>query len=140
MLRFAINSAFETKDESAAVKAFGMAVEKLKRGCLQWATVGQFLPYVIYIAPVLNEYLHEMSVCLYETFSKMEDVKLNPYYLPFQWIPHNTIGKQLSKEEMKVAFEVLQETFGTFEGEVVRSGLAKPNPHRDIVSFELRDA
>ena len=33
---------------------------------------------------------------------------------------------------------VLQDSFGMFEGEVVRIGLAKPNPHRDIATWELR--
>jgi hypothetical protein len=39
---------------------------------------------------------------------------------------------------MKTAFEVLQDSFGMFEGEVVKIGLARPNPHRDIATWELR--
>lgn len=132
-------SAFETQNEAAAIEALTLAVDKIRAGKLQWASVGQFFPYVIYIAPVLNAYLHEMSVKLYEALSKVEGVKISPYYQPFQWLPHNTIGKKLTKKEMQIAFEVMQNSFGAFDGQVVKIGLAKPNPHRDIVSFDLKN-
>lgn len=130
-------SAFETAREDLAVKAFEEVVSTLQAGELYWASVGQFLPYVIYVTPVLNRYLQEMAEKICEGFSKQEEIQISPYYRPFQWMPHTTIGKKLSKEEMQKAFEVLQESFAPFEGRVVRIGLAKPNPHRDIVSFEL---
>jgi len=38
---------------------------------------------------------------------------------------------------MSIAFEVMQESFGMFKGEVVKIGLAKPNPHRDIATWVL---
>lgn len=130
-------SAFETRDENAAIKVLELAVRELQQGELQWASVGQFFPYVIYIAPVLNQYLHTMSEKIYESLSKTEGISVSQYYKPFQWLPHTTIGKKLSKEEMQIAFETLQNSFGGFNGEVVKIGLAKPNPHRDIVSWEL---
>lgn len=131
-------SAFETQDEGAAIEALDSLTSELHAGSLTWASVGQFFPYVIYMAPVLNEYLHKMSVSAYETLSVLEGVLVSSHYQPFQWMPHTTIAKKLSKEEMQVAFEVLQNGFGMFEGEVVRIGLAKPNPHRDIATWELR--
>ena len=131
-------SAFESLDEKSAIDALERAVAKLKSGPLEWASVGQFFPYVFFWAPVLNEYLHEMSVQICNALSQIEGIMISPYYQPFQWLPHTTIAKKLSKEEMQTAFQVMQNSFGTFEGEVVRIGLAKPNPHRDIVSFELK--
>ena len=131
-------TAFEAQDESEVICALEGAVKHFQRGRLTWASVGQFFPYVIYTAPVLNQYLHEMSVILHDALVQVEGVKISPYYQPFQWVPHSTIGKTLSKEEMKVAFEVMQNSFGVFEGEVVKMGLAKPNPHRDIMTWELR--
>lgn len=55
-------SAFETADEQTAIDAFNRIVNKLQGGLLEWVSVGQFFPYVIFLSPVLNEYLHEMSV------------------------------------------------------------------------------
>lgn len=131
-------SAFETQNESEVIRALEGVANYLKKGQLTWASVGQFFPYVLYIAPVLNEYLHEKAVTLYDALVQVDGVKISPYYKPFQWLPHSTIGKKLSKEEMQVAFQVMQDSFGVFEGEVVKIGLAKPNPHRDIVSWELK--
>ncbi|MBQ8804436.1 MAG: 2'-5' RNA ligase family protein [Tyzzerella sp.] len=130
-------SAFETRDERAAIAVLEQAVSELQQGELQWASVGQFFPYVIYIAPVLNEYLHGMSEKIYRSLSGVEGILVNQYYKPFQWLPHTTIGKKLSKDEMSMAFEILQNSFGVFNGEVVKVGLAKPNPHRDIVTWEI---
>ena len=130
-------SAFETLDEKAAVDTLEHVVKEMRCGELQWASVGQFFPYVIYTAPVLNEYLHDMSVKVYNGLNSLDSVKISPYYRPFQWLPHTTIGKKLSKEEMQIAFEVLQNSFGMFSGRVERIGLAKTNPYREVVNWKL---
>ena len=130
-------SAFETNDEDTAVCVLKKVANSLQRGEIQWASVGQFFPYVIYAAPVLNQYLHEMSARVYGELSQCEGIKVSPYYRPFQWLPHTTIGKKLSKEEMQVAFQVLQNSFGMFSGQVIRIGLAKTNPYQEIINFEL---
>lgn len=131
-------SAFESQNEEMAIEKMECVVKNLMYGKLQWVSVGQFFPYVLYITPIMNEYLHKMSVMLYDALLQVDGVKISPYYQPFQWFPHTTIGKTLSKEEMQVAFQVMQNSFGVFEGEVVKIGLAKPNPHRDIASWELK--
>lgn len=131
-------SAFETLNEKCAIEALEHAIEKLRKGKVEWVSVGQFFPYVIFLEPVLNQYLHNLCSCVNNELSHTDTIKISPYYMPFQWIPHTTIAKKLSKEEMKIAFEVMQESFGMFEGEVVKIGLAKPNPHRDIATWELR--
>ena len=130
-------SAFETQDEQAAISAVECAAAKLQQGKLTWVSAGQFFPYVIYLAPVLNEYLHNLSLTLYDEIAQVNDIQISPYYRPYQWFPHSTIGKKLTKEEMKTAFEVLQNSFGMFEGNIVKIGLAKPNPHRDIKTWDL---
>ena len=131
-------SAFETLNEKCAIEALEYAIEKLRKGKVEWVSVGQFFPYVIFLEPVLNQYLYDICVCVNQELSNVASIKISPYYQPFQWLPHTTIAKKLSKEEMRIAFEVLQESFGMFEGEVVKIGLAKPNPHRDIATWELR--
>lgn len=130
-------SAFEARSEEVAVKCMQEVFQKIPKGSVQWASVGQFFPHVIYIAPVLNVYLHELSSVVYGALERVEDVRISPFYRPFQWLPHTTIGKKLSKEEMQKGFGVLQESFGMFQGDVVKIGLAKTNPYRDIVSMDL---
>lgn len=131
-------SSFETRQELEAIHCLEKCAEKLKQGTLQWASVGVFLPYVIYLAPVLNEYLHTMSVEIYSSMAKIEDISISQYYRPFQWMPHTTIGKKLTKEEMLASFHLLQNQFGCFKGTVTKIGLAKTNPYKDLVTFDLK--
>ena len=129
-------SSFETRDEKGAMVALERIANRLKQGEITWASVGQFFPYVIFMQPVLNSYLHQFSQIVYEELQK-EDVNVSPFYRPLQWLPHATIGKTLSQEEMKKAFEVMQTHFGVFDSTVVRIGLARTNPHRDIKIITL---
>ena len=131
-------SAFETRQEEKVTMQLKEVVCGLKKGELKWVSVGAFLPYVIYISPVLNEYLHSLSQDIYDCIKVVEDTEISPYYRPFQWLPHTTIGKKLSKEEMQIAFETLQNSFSVFEGRVTRIGLAKTNPYREIWSWDLQ--
>lgn len=131
-------SAFETLNEDNIVEVFDSTLSNIKRDKISWVTVGAF-PTVIYIQPVLNEYLHNLSSTIYESVEKFPDTKVSKYYKPFHWLPHATIAKQLSEEEMRAAFCVLQKSFGMFEGEIVRIELAKKNPYRVIASWELKD-
>lgn len=130
-------SAFEARNEQEIVRELTKVTGDVRRGDLKWVSVGQFFPYVMFLTPVLNGYLHDMSEKIYSCISKVQDVKVSPYYRPYEWLPHTTIGKQLSQEEMKVAFEVMQKHFSVFEGTAVEIGLARTNPYRDVKRWRL---
>lgn len=130
-------SGFETRRESEVMEQLGKVLSGQGQGTLTWIGVGAFFPNVLYIEPILNEYLHRLSVTVYESIINIEETKLRKCYQPFQWLPHTTIGKKLSEEEMVKAFIALQRSFGMFEGKVTRIGLAKTNPYEDIASWEL---
>ena len=132
-------SSFETSNENKAVEILNDVAKSLSQGTLQWVTVGTFMPYVIYMAPVLNEYLHNISVAIYDKMNQLEDVNISKYYRPFQWFPHTTIGKKLTKEQLQEAFRVIQNQFGMFSGTVTKIGLAKTNPYNDVALFELKE-
>lgn len=128
---------FDTKREEEAIQYLKQCAEGLEQMQIQFVSVGTFLPYVIYLAPVLDKELLNISLATYMDISKIEDCSMSKYYRPFQWMPHATIGKKLSKEEMRVAFKVLQNQFGPFTGTITKIGLAKTNPYEDIAVFEL---
>lgn len=130
-------SAFEMREEEKAVCLLKEKLVRLQSGTLTWASVGAFLPYVIYLAPVLNEYLHGLSCDIYKMLAARDEITISKYYRPFQWIPHTTIGRKLSAEEMRTAFRVMQEQFAVFDGRVTEIGLAKTNPHRDLIRIKL---
>ena len=131
-------SAFESKEESMVIDRLNACMKDIHAGSVQFASVGVFFPHVIYLSPVLDSYLHELSVSIHGTLHEMDNTLIRKYYQPFCWLPHTTIAKKLSQEEMRTAFATLQESFGIFSGEVVRIGLAKTNPYEDIVTWELR--
>ncbi|MBQ4283324.1 MAG: 2'-5' RNA ligase family protein, partial [Lachnospira sp.] len=130
----AINIDDEQLDE--IVEAMDREIITMKSGEVYFATVGQFMPKVIYVAPVLNQYLHNMAECVYETVN-LEGVSVSKYYRPFQWMPHVTIAKTLEKEQMKKAFDEMQNTWGAFSGKVTKIGLAKTNPYREIKLWQF---
>ena len=132
-------SAFETKQEDEVIESFKRTALELQSGTIQWVSVGTFLPSVLYIAPVLNEYLHTLSEQIYDSIANMEDMTIRPCYRPLQWLPHTTIGKKLSREEMLMAFQMMQNQFGVFSGEAVKIGLAKTNPYRDLVVVDWQE-
>ena len=131
-------SAIETKHEDAVVNSLNHLMTELPKTKMEWVTVGAF-PTVIYILPVLNEGLHHLSSDIYECVKDISDTKISKFYQPFHWLPHVTIAKQLSEDEMKKAFEVLHKSFIVFEGEVVRIELAKKNPYRVIKTWQLNE-
>jgi len=104
---------------------------KLESGEISIVTVGQLMPRVIYLAPFINEYLFNLQKSIYEAFMCLADVKISNYYKPYSWLPHITIGKTLTKEQMLKAVEVMQD-FKSLNARIVKIGLAKVNPHEDV--------
>ena len=49
------------------------------------------------------------------------------------------LERSLTKEQMQEAFAVMQEQFVPMEVTVSEIGLAKTNPHQDLVRIELND-
>lgn len=132
-------SAIETKREQEVLACLERVAQNLQAEEIQWVSTGAFLPQVMYIEPVLNAYLHQLSEMLFQELSQIPETIVTSYYRPFGWLPHCTIGKQLSKEQMQQAFAVLQNKFTPFTGTVVKLGIAKTNPHRDIKVWELKN-
>ena len=129
----------ETKHESDLIARIESITKNLKQGEIKFVSVGSFSTKVVFIQPVLNEYLHQLSVVLTKELEQMDETILSLYYQPFSWLPHCTIGKQLSKEEVQKALVELSAQFVPFNACVTRIGVAKTNPHRDIKIWDLKD-
>ena len=72
----------------------------LTKGQIQLVSVGVLLPYVLYVAPVLNLYLEDMIEQVHDMVKHIPEVRMSRYYQPMQWLPHITLGKKLSKEQI----------------------------------------
>lgn len=113
--------------------------KQLRKTKIRFVSPGQLLPYVQYITPVLNDELQELSRTVYEKMSGIPETTISRLYRPGSWLPHVTIGKTLNKEQMLLAFQVLQESFVPFDAVIEELGLSCVNPHRDVERFYLED-
>ena len=130
-------AAFQSDKEESVVEVLNNVIKNSEEGLITCASIGSFKSSVIFLAPILNEYLHNLSVNIHEGIASIDDVSISKYYLPFQWIPHITIGKKLTKEELILAFEELDKNFSIFNGKVTKIALSKTNPLKDIVTWNL---
>lgn len=130
-------SALEWEKEEELVERLNSLLSGMRAGSLQWVSVGCFLPGVIFLQPVLNEYLQGLAQQVYDCVKDVEGVKVRHCYRPFSWLPHSTVAKKLTPLQLQQAFEVLQQEFTVFEGKIVRIGLAKMNPHREIAGWKF---
>lgn len=130
-------SAVEARSADVLVPFVKGLEGKLGKGKVQIVSPGLLLPYVIYVTPVLNAYLHDLSAQVHDAVSGIPETTINKYYMPWSWFPHVTIGKTLSREQMQEAFLVVQNKFSVFEACVTEFGLAKTNPHEDVLRFSL---
>ena len=131
-------SAVEARSADVLTPALRPLEGRLCRGAVQFVTVGQLFPYVLYTMPVLNAYLQDLSLAVSAAVSGIPETAVSRYYRPHSWLPHVTLAKTLSPEQMRLAFAVVQENFAVFQAQVTELGLAKVNPHDDVLRFELR--
>ena len=129
----------ETRDEEKLTEVVKKLERYLTKGQIQLVSVGVLLPYVMYVTPVLNLYLEDMIEQVHDMVKNIPEVRMSRYYQPMQWLPHLTVGKKLTKEQMREAFSLMQEHFVPMEVSVTEIGLAKTNPHKDIVRIELNE-
>ena len=132
-------SQIEARSEEVLIAHFQKLQDELCKGSVEIASVGMMMPYVIYAMPVFNQYLQDLATEVYCTFNQIDETKISKYYKPMSWIPHITLGKTLTKEQMLDAVRVLQDGFVPMVAEITEIGLARVNPHEDIVRFRLKN-
>lgn len=130
-------ASFQSDEEEKVIEILDKRIKDIARGMITLASIGVFKSSVIFLAPVLNEYLYNLSVSIYEGISLVENISISKYYVPFSWIPHTTIAKKLTKEELMLAFEELEKNFTIFSGLVTRIELSKTNPYEVIIAWNL---
>ena len=128
---------FDTKDEDAALDIFKENANSFMQGEVLFSSIGVFKKQVLYIETVLNEYLHNMSCKWDELYKEFPDFMRSPYYQPFGWIPHLSLGKHLTNAQIIQAFELVLSKFEPFKGKITKIGIAKTNPHRDLLVVNL---
>lgn len=86
-------SSVEARSEDVLLPVVNEMEHRLKKGRIQLVSVGMLFPYVMYITPVLNQYLQSLSQTVYDAVCDIEDTSVSKFYRPMQWLPHVTVGK-----------------------------------------------
>ena len=116
-------SAIEARSENALLGAMDNLRNSLSNGTISIVSVGQLL---------LNGYLQDLSEKVFDEMKSIPESTVSRYYKPMSWLPHITLGKTLTREQMQMAFSVMQESFVPFEAAITEIGLARVNPHSDV--------
>lgn len=129
---------FHSKHEDEVVKCFtqtAQAIETAQTPSAEiiFAAVSAFSSNVICLSAVHNQILQELSAEMYKSISEISETKWGARYLPYQWMPHVTIGKHLSSEQMQEAFITLQQQFSLLRGKAVKLELAKTVVRKNVV-------
>lgn len=127
-------SLFETNEETKINEVFKDICLRVPKEVIQISDVGIFEPKVIYFAPNKSDSLLQLNMLIN---NKLIAAGIEPdiYYLSNQWIPHITLGAQLTLHELYMALDIVKKDFEPFCAIIERVILAKCNPYAEIIEF-----
>lgn len=131
-------SALVSDNEDALLTEMESIVAAMKKGYIWFANIGVFNPLVIYLGPVMNEFLYSTCKTVNERLLQYAEVGNRGNYLPYQWVPHAAIAVKLTPDALKDAFAIVQEKFTAFGATVEKIVLARAVPYEEIRSWELK--
>jgi len=108
-------------------------------GNVTWASLGVFVPNVLFAAPVMNEYLLKACETANQLVKQFADIADDGHYLPNQWVPHTTLATKLNPDELKIAFNTALQHFSAFTGICNRLTLAQCNPFKKLKTWDLTE-
>jgi len=130
--------AVDSEDESALLTALDGICADMTRGTVSFASIGIFNPKVLFLSPVMNEYLLTANRTINQTLLPLGTAGDEGHYLPFCWVPHAALAVQLTAEELMQAFAAVQREFSPFAATADRLVLASFNPYTEIMSWKLQ--
>ena len=131
-------SALEGDNEAALLSEMESIAETLNKGSVFFANIGIFNPLVIYLGPVMNEFLQDTCRTVNERLLQYASVGNRGRYLPNQWVPHTAIAVKLTPDALKEASAIVQKKFSAFGATAERIVLARAEPYEELRSWELK--
>lgn len=114
-------------------------IKTMYTGTLELAAIGAFGQHTLYIMPVLNRYLFDLSFRLNQMIDQFDHNRDHNRYRPYSWIPHITVARKLDHQQFYKAFEGLSDIFKPFKIKVTKIVLSQRKPYQDIEIWELRE-
>lgn len=126
-------------DESLLIDYINESISQFKTGMIDLVFIGSFSKNTIFLAPVYNEYLHNLSKKINHLISLVSHQKKDNRYQPFHWQPHITLARKLDEKQLLTAFQILNQLFEPFQIKVTRIALSSSQPYHDIHVWNLKD-
>ena len=92
---------------------------------------------VVYLTPTPTVALLEAQRRMHRLLSEL-GAKVHEHYLPESWIPHSTVGFELSAAEVAIALSWLHGNFKPLAGTYSSIGVIEFLPVKRLAAFELR--
>ena len=127
---------FNTSEISKAEHAVHSHIQEFAQCELTWASIGTFVPQVLFAAPVVNQQLINACATANSVLEPVAD-SMNAYYQVNSWVPHTTLATKLTMEELTCAFEAASRMFTPLRGCANRLVLVECNPYRELHVWQL---
>lgn len=130
---------FRDIDEGRGEEKLKKLVRQWRRGDAHFITAGFDPAGLIFLAPVINDFIYGIHMELHETFRFSIDGF--EHYSFGKWVPHLTLARYSRDEEsiLNALREVLR-SFTPIKGSFERAALVQlGDKSREVCSFKLRD-
>ncbi len=134
-------AALVADDEDAVLAAAEKLSKQLKKGEVKIGAVGAFVPFVLYLSPVVDSYLTGSCRTANETMLKVAEVGNKGRYTPDHWVPHMAVAQKMDREGLCRGFDALTALFSPFAGEIDRMALIKwepDHPYQELAVYDLQ--
>ena len=98
----------EGDNEAVLLSEMEEIASSISKSTLRFANIGVFNPFVIYLGPIMNEFLQNTCRTVNERLLQHAEVGNKGNYLPNHWVPHAGIAVKLTSEALRVAFDIVQ--------------------------------
>jgi 2'-5' RNA ligase len=128
---------FYTDNVDKIVVEIDNNISKFQSGKVTWASLGSFVPSVLFAAPVMNEYLLTACISINRLIKPFAPHCGAGFYLPYQWVPHTTLASRLYADGLRKAFDIAAEKFTFTKGKCVKLMLVRCEPYKMIKVWDL---
>ncbi len=132
-------SALISDNETALLSEMEHVAKELRSDNVVFASIGVFNPYVIFLAPVVTDYLLNACKLTNEHLLPYAEVGNRGRYLPNSWVPHAGLAVKLTPEALDSAFDIVREEFRPFAAKVKKVGLFRCEPYEELKVWTLKD-
>ncbi len=129
----------EGENEAVLLSEMEMIASSMSKSTVRFANIGVFNPLVIYLGPIMNEFLQNTCRTVNERLLQHAEVGNKGNYLPNRWVPHAGIALKLTPEALMKAFAIVQERFCPFDATVERIVLVQAEPYKELRAWELKE-